>query len=583
MQFSTLTRPAAFSDDPQAIAERDRCDYSNKVTMEMAKAGLATRPVRVYADGIYDLFHQGHARQLMQAKSAFPNVYLIVGVNNDEMTHTMKGKTVMTDKERYEAVRHCRYVDEVVRDAPWVLDDEFLEKHKIDFVAHDDIPYTMGNDDDVYKGIKERGMFLTTQRTEGVSTSDLVARIVRDYDVYVRRNLARGYSARDMNVSFLNEKRFLLQNKMDELKDKSRQLVENLDGKRHELIQRWEEKSREFIFNFLELFGREGRLESESESLEPPVDEYIESLTSQYMEIANLFRPPPKARTRKGPSRDSSPFKHCGCGSTLPSHTPERRLSSVPALPGKPAAAQLAGTHDVLEVSESPDASPCVSATNLARHDLLSKRASDLLEANLMRHCSRDSSLAAFPSPKHGARRLPVASNGALESETSRDGHSDKQDGAKAPPAINEGIGKQGVIHAIGTAGTAQEQAVAGTSVKQKPDTASDASPLKSAADDVISVGEVKQPQQRGDVSMLPSQEFLVHDTTPKVSPEVLQGPPPQVAAAAETQEGLTGGAGGKEDGATPGVNQTIVTSNSDSSELPPRGGATPEGAKKEE
>uniref|UniRef100_A0A147B9J9 choline-phosphate cytidylyltransferase n=1 Tax=Alectorobius mimon TaxID=360319 RepID=A0A147B9J9_9ACAR len=256
----TLTRPASYSDDPQAIAERDKCDYSNKVTMEMARAGLATRPVRVYADGIYDLFHQGHARQLMQAKSAFPNVYLIVGVNNDEMTHTMKGKTVMTDKERYEAVRHCRYVDEVVRDAPWVLDDAFLEKHKIDFVAHDDIPYATGSDDDVYKKIKERGMFLATQRTEGVSTSDLVARIVRDYDVYVRRNLARGYSAREMNVSFLNEKKFLLQNKMDEFKDKSRQLVENLDVKRHELIQRWEEKSREFIFNFLELFGRDGRL-----------------------------------------------------------------------------------------------------------------------------------------------------------------------------------------------------------------------------------------------------------------------------------------------------------------------------------
>lgn len=52
-------------------------------------------------------------------------------VCNDELTHSKKGRTVMTDLERYDAVRHCRYVDEVVRDAPWELDDEFLEKHKV--------------------------------------------------------------------------------------------------------------------------------------------------------------------------------------------------------------------------------------------------------------------------------------------------------------------------------------------------------------------------------------------------------------------------------------------------------------------
>ncbi|CAN7995919.1 unnamed protein product [Ixodes pacificus] len=297
----TLCFPAPFSDEPQAIAECKRCDYSTKITKEMASSGLAPRPVRVYADGIYDLFHQGHARQLMQAKSAFPNVYLIVGVNSDELTHAMKGKTVMTDSERYEAVRHCRYVDEVVRDAPWVLDNAFLEEHKIDFVAHDEIPYTMGDEEDVYKLIKERGMFLATQRTDGISTSDLVARIVKDYDVYVRRNLARGYSARDMNVSFLNEKKFLLQNKMDELKDKSKQLVENFEGKRHEFIQKWEDRSREFICNFLELFGREGRLDSELEGTRPADPEGAEfppGCTRQYREVCNLFRPPPKARAR---------------------------------------------------------------------------------------------------------------------------------------------------------------------------------------------------------------------------------------------------------------------------------------------
>ncbi|KAK9513059.1 hypothetical protein O3M35_001337 [Rhynocoris fuscipes] len=254
------TRPAPFSDEAEAILEREHCDYTQRFTFKAAKAGRASRRIRVYADGIYDLFHQGHARQLMQAKNMFPNVYLIVGVNSDELTHSKKGRTVMIESERYEAVRHCRYVDEVVRDAPWQLDDEFLNKHKIDFVAHDEIPYEFDSGDDVYAELKERGMFAATERTEGVSTSDLVARIVRDYDIYVRRNLARGYSAKELNVSFLNEKKFRLQNKMEELKDKSKRVMENIGEKRFDMLQKWEEKSRDFIDAFLLLFGRDGRL-----------------------------------------------------------------------------------------------------------------------------------------------------------------------------------------------------------------------------------------------------------------------------------------------------------------------------------
>jgi len=249
--LGSTASPAPFDSDDVAQQERDSIDYDVRVTAEMARAGQAPRRVRVYADGIYDLFHQGHARQLMQAKNVFPaaDVYLLVGVCSDALTRQKKGKTVMDEGERYEALRHCRYVDEVVREAPWSLDDAFLSKHKIDFVAHDDAPYTIGSGEDIYAWIKEKGMFVATQRTEGVSTSDVVARIVKDYDTYIRRNLARGYTRKELNVSFLRGQRLKLANKVDEFK-------ETLERKKDEYLQIWEGTSKDVIGAFLKLFGQ---------------------------------------------------------------------------------------------------------------------------------------------------------------------------------------------------------------------------------------------------------------------------------------------------------------------------------------
>lgn len=117
-------------------------------------------------------------RQLEQAKNAFPDVYLLVGVTGDAETHKRKGLTVLTGAERTETVRHCKWVDEVIPNCPWIVTPAFLEEHKIDYVAHDDLPYGADEGDDIYASIKKQGKFLVTQRTEGVSTTGIITKYV---------------------------------------------------------------------------------------------------------------------------------------------------------------------------------------------------------------------------------------------------------------------------------------------------------------------------------------------------------------------------------------------------------------------
>jgi choline-phosphate cytidylyltransferase len=61
--------------------------------------------------------------------------------------------------KRCEAIRHCRWVDQVVPEAPWVITPEFLQKYEIDYVAHDEDPYAGAGTDDVYGLVKAEGAY----------------------------------------------------------------------------------------------------------------------------------------------------------------------------------------------------------------------------------------------------------------------------------------------------------------------------------------------------------------------------------------------------------------------------------------
>ncbi|KAK7030675.1 Nucleotidylyl transferase [Favolaschia claudopus] len=104
-------------------------------TLGLCSPVSQTRTRKVYVDGIFDPFSVRHALQLRQAKLSFPSVWLVVGVFSDASCHRFGCPPASPEVERYEVVRHCRWVDEVLSDAPCTLDTQFLANFKIDYVG----------------------------------------------------------------------------------------------------------------------------------------------------------------------------------------------------------------------------------------------------------------------------------------------------------------------------------------------------------------------------------------------------------------------------------------------------------------
>ena len=158
-------------------------------------------PVRIYTDGIFDCFHYGHAKFLEQCKKMFPYVYLIVGLCSDEDISFEKWKPIMSINERAECLKHCKWCDEIMINVPWVCSIKFLDSINCKYIAHDPEPYPFDDIPDLYAPFKECGRFLPTKRTEGISTTDIIERILADYDMYIERNVRKGDKWDKLNIS----------------------------------------------------------------------------------------------------------------------------------------------------------------------------------------------------------------------------------------------------------------------------------------------------------------------------------------------------------------------------------------------
>lgn len=179
--------------NPSARSADHHATISSSPSSPHAQQLQKKRPVRVYMDGCFDAMHFGHANALRQAR-ALGDV-LVVGINPEIEIRKHKGPPVMTDEERRIAVSSVKWVDEVLTDVPYVVTPEFLktliEKHQIDIIVHGDDPCTGADGQDVYRAVKQMGRFRTVKRTEGVSSTDIVGRMLlctRDHHVDVGKS-----------------------------------------------------------------------------------------------------------------------------------------------------------------------------------------------------------------------------------------------------------------------------------------------------------------------------------------------------------------------------------------------------------
>ncbi|KAJ8909525.1 hypothetical protein NQ315_016135 [Exocentrus adspersus] len=205
-----------------------------------ASANYPFKRLRIYCDGIYDLFHYGHARSLQQAKNLFENTTLIVGIPSDKLTKELKGDLILSAGERIESLKHCKYVDEIIENAPWVVTPDYLEKYQIDFVAHDNAPYPGVNSEDIYEPLKRMNKFIPTKRTLGISTTGIITKLVKDYDRYVRRNLERGISAKDLNISILKKWDYHISKKFKSIKGNFKEEIDSIQKELSFALCYWE-------------------------------------------------------------------------------------------------------------------------------------------------------------------------------------------------------------------------------------------------------------------------------------------------------------------------------------------------------
>ncbi|KAL9068940.1 MAG: hypothetical protein Q9157_006331, partial [Trypethelium eluteriae] len=142
---------------------------------------------RIWVDGCFDFQHHGHAGAMLQARQLGSELW--VGIHSDEDILEHKGPTVMTLDERVFATEACRWVTKAVPYAPYVTTLPWITHYGCKYVVHGDDITSDSSGEDCYRFVKAAGRFKVVKRTPGISTTELVGRMLLCTKTHFIKNL----------------------------------------------------------------------------------------------------------------------------------------------------------------------------------------------------------------------------------------------------------------------------------------------------------------------------------------------------------------------------------------------------------
>ena len=136
--------------------------------------------VRVYMDGVFDLFHRGHLESIK--KCLFYGDEIIIGIVSDKDSESYKRLPVISENDRIEIIKNQKLVTDIIFPCPLTMTKKFIIDNRIDIIVHG-----FSNEADFEKQKDffnipiEMGIFRQIEYYSKTSTTDIIKKIKTEY------------------------------------------------------------------------------------------------------------------------------------------------------------------------------------------------------------------------------------------------------------------------------------------------------------------------------------------------------------------------------------------------------------------